>query len=67
MPEIKCPKCGGKVVADECHDLAISKGQVYGLYTGYCEQCNAEIGWDEWYSVSSYENITIRDQRLPAP
>ncbi len=59
MNELKCKKCGGELVYDECFDTEYLGEDVFFLVLGHCEKCETYYSWHEVYKFSHYEELQM--------
>lgn len=61
MKEIKCLKCGGELIIDDCLEEEFGFPDVYRILYGHCAECGAEHDWNEVYKFSHYDKLRVDD------
>ena len=59
--ELKCPHCGGtNIEEDDCIDTEyVNSTTMSRRCTGYCNDCQSPLEWEEVFTFSEYQNIIV--------
>lgn len=57
MIELKCKKCNGDLILDECNDTIYDDDSITNEIVGYCEKCGAGHRWFEVYKLTDFEDL----------
>ena len=62
MVKLKCEKCDGTILYDDCMDMEHNGGYddtVICSYEGHCVQCKTQYTWVEEYKYKLRRNLEI--------
>jgi hypothetical protein len=57
--ELKCLKCGGKIVEDDCIETTRMETKIIAEKVGHCVECGTDHLWTDFYDYIATENFLM--------
>lgn len=60
--ELKCLKCGGRIIEDDCYYSIAINTKVFREKVGHCDWCGTNHSWTDVYEYVSMEDFKIEGE-----